>query len=91
VKGNVRRTYYHGIGAEGRKPDTHLVASDARVHDLAQSLIVEAGVRQSRDSKVRRVQSGAPCPDPVFVATLPETSRVGGYGGTRQSTNRDSS
>ena len=33
------------IGAEGGQPHAHLTASDARVHDLAQSLIVEAGVR----------------------------------------------
>ena len=37
------------------------------MHDLAESLIVEAGIGQSRDAEVRLVQCVAPSPDPVFV------------------------
>jgi hypothetical protein len=36
------------------------------VHDLAQSLIVEAGVGQSRNAEVRLMQCVPPSPDPVF-------------------------
>jgi hypothetical protein len=35
MKRNMRGSYDNGIGAEGRKADPHLVAANARVHDLA--------------------------------------------------------
>jgi hypothetical protein len=42
--------------------------------DLAQSLVLKAGVAPQND-EVRRMQRGAPGPDPVFVAFSPESSR----------------
>jgi hypothetical protein len=46
---------------------------------LAKRLIVEAGVRQSRDTEVRLVQCVAPGPDPVFVSIA-----FAGFGGRRE-------
>ena len=49
------------------------------MHDLAESLIVEARVGQSRDAEVRLVQCVAPSPDPVFVPIA-----FVGFGGLRE-------
>ena len=71
----MRRADDQAIGPEGGQPHAHLTAADARVHDLAQSLIVEAGVRESGDAEVRLVQRGAPGPDPVCIITFGAGSR----------------
>jgi hypothetical protein len=48
------------------------------VYDLAESLIVEAGIGQARHAEVRLVQCVAPSPDPVFVPIA-----LVGFGGFR--------
>src|SRR5215831_17682497 len=63
----MRRSNHQGTRAECRQPHTYPRASDADVHDLTQSLIVETWIRQSRDAEVRLMQCVAPGPDPVFA------------------------
>jgi hypothetical protein len=81
------RTYYQGIGAEDRKPDAHFVTADARMNDLAESLIIKAGVRKPWHAKVGSMNGGAPSRDPVLVAILLETRSVSGYGSRCESAN----
>ena len=43
-EGNMRRTDGQRIGPEGGQIHPHLIAADTGVHDLTQSLVVEAGI-----------------------------------------------
>jgi len=83
----MRSAYYQGISTEGRKPDAHFVTSDARMHNLAESLIVEPSVRKPRDAKVGSVNGGAPRRDPVLVAITLETRSASCYGRRCESAN----
>ena len=65
----MRRADNQAIGFERGQPHTHLTAAYARVNDLAQSLIVEASVRQARNAEVWLVQRGTPGRHP-FVTSL---------------------
>jgi hypothetical protein len=53
------------------------MTADTRVHDLAQSSILESRVRQPGDEEIRRVQGSAPSPYPRFVAIARKGSWAG--------------
>jgi hypothetical protein len=85
----VRSVDDEGVCSEGRQTQTHPLAANADVHDLAQRLIVETRVRKSRQ-KFGGVQSCGPRTNPVFVIFL-ETTQSSGCGERGANANRENS
>src|SRR5687767_14982038 len=68
AESNVRRTNIEPAGAKRRQPHPHAIAANAGVHNLAQSLVVEASVRQLRGAGAWLDECRAPGSDPTIVA-----------------------
>src|ERR1043165_4462256 len=64
---DMRSSNDYAARAESGQPHAQPRASDTDVHDLAERLIVETRIGQSRGAEIRLVQRVAPSPDPVFI------------------------